>query len=121
MAKDAATITTAPRHSTRPTTRRGRPASRSVYVRRRIAAALLGLALVLVLAQAGAGLGGSALAAPERRPAVPAHTTVRPGDSLWSVAVRLTPGDDPRPVVDALTTARHSAPLEVGERVDWSG
>jgi hypothetical protein len=118
---DAATITTTPRRSTRPTTRRARPATRLVYVRRRIAAVLLGLALVLVLAQAGAALGGSALAAPERRPAEPAHTVVVAGDSFWSVAARLAPDDDPRPVVDALVDARDGAPLEVGERVEWSG
>jgi len=50
-----------------------------------------------------------------------ATTTVVPGDSLWSVAARLAPGADPRPVVDALERARHGAVLVPGERVSWSG
>jgi hypothetical protein len=44
---------------------------------------------------------------------------VRPGDSLWSLARRFAPGEDPRPVVDALAEARHGAPLLPGERVEW--
>jgi hypothetical protein len=79
------------------------------------------MVLVLVMAQAGAALGGSALATPERRPAVLDHTIVRPGDSLWAVAQRLAPGEDPRPVVDALAQARHGEPLVPGERVEWGG
>jgi hypothetical protein len=96
--------------------------SRAVYVRRRVTVVVMGLALVLVMAQAGAALGGSSLAAPERRPASDRATTVvRPGDSLWSVATRLAPGEDPRPVVDALEQARRGAPLTPGERVEWGG
>jgi nucleoid-associated protein YgaU len=30
---------------------------------------------------------------------------VREGDTLWSIARRLSPGGDPRPVVDALATS----------------
>ena len=47
--------------------------------------------------------------------------SVRAGDSLWSVATRLAPGEDPRPIVDALAEARHGAPLAPGERVEWGG
>jgi hypothetical protein len=83
--------------------------------------------LVLVMAQAGAALGGSSLATPERHPTAEAtsvrsslrQVVVRPGDSLWSVATRLAPGSDPRPVVDALADARHDAPLVPGETVEW--
>ena len=117
----AVTITAVPRHRAGPTTRPHRPATRAVYLRRRVTAVLLGMVLVLVMAQAGAALGGSTLAAPERRPAVLEHTIVRPGDSLWSVAQRLAPGEDPRPVVDALEQARHGEPLVPGERVEWGG
>jgi hypothetical protein len=83
--------------------------------------------LVLVMAQAGAALGGSPLASPERRPAAAdtsastRSTVVRPGDSLWSVASRLAPDSDPRPVVDALAEARHGTVLVVGERIEWDG
>jgi hypothetical protein len=46
---------------------------------------------------------------------------VRPGDSLWSVASRLAPGSDPRPVVDALAEARHGTGLVPGETIAWDG
>jgi hypothetical protein len=109
-----------------------RPVSPAVYWRRRllVAALVFGLVvgLVLVMAQAGAALGGSSLATPERRPAAQAsaadaslrQVVVRPGDSLWSVATRLAPGSDPRPVVDALVAARHGAPLVPGETIEWA-
>jgi hypothetical protein len=83
--------------------------------------------LVLLMAQAGAALGGSSLATPERGTTSSSasspvrHTVVRPGDSLWSVASRLAPGSDPRPVVDALSEARDGAPLVPGETVEWGG
>ena len=84
---------------------------------------------LLVAAKAGAALGGSPLAVPERRPAVSVGSpsgvatqyVVQPGDSLWSIAEELEPGDDPRPVVDALADARGDAPLVPGETIVWSG
>jgi hypothetical protein len=93
---------------------------RATYVRRRLSVVGLAVGLVLVTAQAGAALGGSSPDAPGRAPTV-ASTVVGPGDSLWSVAERLAPGDDPRPVVDALREARHGDPLLVGETVRWGG
>jgi hypothetical protein len=131
------TITTRATARQRPTTlpRRhavatggARVVSRATYWRRRILVAALAVALVLVMAQAGAALGGS-LATPERRPASASasaptsgrSTVVRPGDSLWSVAARLAPGADPRPVVDALASARHGTVLTPGETIEWDG
>lgn len=110
------------------------PTSRATYRRRRLAAATSALVgLVLVGAMAGVALGGSPLAAPERRPAsvsspgaagvaspasdVDATVVVGPGDTLWSIVSRLSPGDDPRPLVDELSEARDGAPLQVGERI----
>jgi LysM domain len=110
----------------RPTTRlvhRAVPMSRAIYWRRRLVVALVGVVLVLVMAQAGAALGSSTLTAPERRP-TSAHVTtitVRPGDSLWSIAQRIAPGEDPRPIVDELEQARHGASLQPGEKIEWSG
>jgi hypothetical protein len=102
-----------------------RPVSRATYWCRRAFVAALVVGLVLVMAQAGAALGGSSLATPERSTtssaSVVRHTVVRPGDSLWSVASRLAPGSDPRPVVDALSQARDGAPLVPGETVEWGG
>jgi hypothetical protein len=110
------------RTTTRPV-HRDVPVTKATYWRRRLVVVLVGLALVLVMAQAGGALGGSTLAASERRPAS-AHVTtitVRPGDSLWSIASRLAPGEDPRPVVDQLEEARHGVPLQPGEKIEWSG
>jgi hypothetical protein len=132
------TITTRATARRRPTTPSSRHAvaagtaravSRATYRRRRILVAVLAVALVLVMAQAGAALGGSSLATPERRPASASasartsgrSTVVRPGDSLWSVAARLAPGSDPRPVVDALAAARHGTVLVPGETIEWDG
>jgi len=103
---------------------RGVRVTPATYRRRRLAVALLALGVVVVAARAGVALGGSPLAAPERRPAssaLPAggaaSVVVEPGDTLWSIATRLAPADDPRPLVDELSDARGGAPLQPGERV----
>jgi hypothetical protein len=109
------------------------PTSRATYRRRRLAVTTSALAgLALVGAMAGVALGGSPLAAPERRPAsvstgparaaagaadAAATVVVHAGDTLWSIVSRLAPADDPRPLVDELSDARDGAPLQVGERI----
>lgn len=105
---------TARRVPPRPVTRRGARPSATTFWRRRLVAGAVGLAVLVMAGKAGAALGGSPLAVPERSPAVTRHV-VRPGDSLWSIAERLEPGRDPRPVVDALAAARGSGPLVPGE------
>jgi hypothetical protein len=121
-----------------------RRVSPTTYRRRRLALATSAAACVVVAATAGVALGGSPLAAPERRPAsvsisaasgaagssgsaTPASdtaeadvaaVTVRPGDTLWSIVTRLAPDDDPRPLVDELSEAREGAPLQVGEHIE---
>jgi Tfp pilus assembly protein FimV len=91
--------------------------SPATFRRRRIALAVLALGVVVVTGQAGAALGSSTLAAPERRPSLTAARTVvvRPGDTLWEIAGRIAPSEDPRPIVDALTAANGSGPLTPGE------
>jgi hypothetical protein len=94
----------------------------ATYRRRRVVAAALALGIVGVAAQAGVALGGSPLAAPERRPTSPAttrHVVVQPGDTLWSLATRLAPDEDPRPVVDAMAQALRRTTLVVGETITW--
>jgi len=126
------TITTRATARPRPTTQprravaagSARVVSPATYWKRRVVVVLLAVAIVLVMARAGAALGGSTPAAPERHPAhssQAASTIVRPGDSLWTVAERLVPGDDPRPVVDALAEARHDTVLTPGETISWDG
>src|SRR5258707_166098 len=103
------------RTPTRDATPRGHRATPTTYRRRRLGALLVVAGALVVTGQAGAALGGSSLAAPERRPTVPAHVvTVRPGDTLWTIASRLRPGEDPRSVVDRLSAARHGGPLQPG-------
>ena len=113
-----------------PTIRPAPRASATTYRRRRVAAVGLALAIVVMAAQAGGALGDSPLAVSERRPALPAPLpgpadlsgapvayVVETGDSLWSIAEELAPGEDPRPVVDALSEARDGAPLIPGETI----
>jgi LysM repeat protein len=97
--------------------RRGHRPSVATYWRRRVVAVAVGLAALAMAGKAGAALGGSPLAVPERRPAAASQSVVQPGDSLWSIAARLEPGHDPRPVVDALAATRGGAPLVPGEVV----
>ena len=122
-----------PRYAPRGATPRGRRVTPTTYRRRRLAVATLALGLVVVAAQAGAALGGLPLASPERRStashsssgsstsgsstSVPTEVVVRPGDSLWSLAARLAPGEDLRPIVDELSSARGGAPLVPGETI----
>ena len=129
------TITTRATARPRPTTQSRRTVasgsdrvvSRTTYWRRRAVVAVMVVALLFVMARAGAALGGNTPAAPERHPAhssvtqAAATTVVKPGDSLWTVAQRLAPDSDPRPVVAALSSARHGTELTPGETISWDG
>ena len=96
----------------------------STYRRRRAVAAGLVVVAVLVLSAALGMLGGGPLPAPDR-PA-PSRSVdagngpfyvVQPGDTFWSIARRLEPRGDPRPLVDRLVAAHGGATLHVGERI----
>jgi spore germination protein YaaH len=43
--------------------------------------------------------------------------TVRPGDSLWSIAERVDPTGDPRPLVAQLAAETGSETVVPGERI----
>jgi hypothetical protein len=90
--------------------------------RRRLAVLVVGVALAFGLPGAlrlGAGVTSPA---PQRNP-VPLQTlngetyVVQRGDTLWTIATRLAPDSDPRPVVDALRSANGGAALEVGDEL----
>jgi nucleoid-associated protein YgaU len=99
---------------------------RALYRRRRLLAAGLLLLLVAaasVLAQLiQAGIGGGPLTTTDAAAApvaiVRAGATqyvVRPGDTLWSIAARLQPGRDERPLVDEMARQVGGAFLYPGE------
>ena len=43
---------------------------------------------------------------------------VQPGDTYWSIAERLAPDKDPRPIVDELRSRNGDGELQVGDRLD---
>ncbi len=62
------------------------------------------LAIAIVgAAWAPAALGAVGATSEPRRVSSHAYV-VRAGDTLWSIAERLAPGEDPRPVVDAIAS-----------------
>ena len=108
----------------RPALVRRRP-SRAVYRRRRIAV-LLCAAAVLSLGWIGlhrltGSSGGGPLTAVGQPVSIDAslatHTRVivQPGDTLWTIARRVQPTGDVRPLVSNLEAKRHGRPLQVGE------
>jgi hypothetical protein len=96
-----------------------RPGASPAVLRRRLAAVALLVAMVVGLALPVSALGGKPL--PDGAAAAPlvAHTyyTVRPGDTLWSIATRLDPSGDPRPRVTQLATETGSDTVLVGKRI----
>jgi hypothetical protein len=107
----------------------GRPVLRLVgppprtFWPRRLAVLLAALLLVagagIVLRAAGGSLTHEPPAAPASSPIAGDHV-VQPGDTIWSVARRLQPEGDLRPLVDELV-AVHGTGLVVGEVIDVGG
>jgi Tfp pilus assembly protein FimV len=97
------------------------PAGSATYRRRRVAAlaSVLTVAAALILAVHGllASFGGGPLIAPERPGGAETIYVVQPGDTLWAIASRLRPGEDPRPLVAQLVAAHGSPVLVAGERL----
>ena len=86
---------------------------------------LLGVAVVgilVALALPWGGAGGHTLATPGPVLAgatVTHHASyvVQPGDTLWSIAQRLDPGADPRPIVAELQAQVGSETVQVGQHL----
>lgn len=70
-------------------------------------------ALVAVLAGALLAVAGLSASGGSASGAAPATVTVRPGDTLWSIASRIAPGTDPRAEVDALQRINHLAGVDL--------
>ncbi|HEX2192555.1 MAG TPA: LysM domain-containing protein [Acidimicrobiales bacterium] len=99
-----------------------RPLSAATYRRRRLAALVVVVGLAIA-AWAALGALGGALTAPVRSAPPPATgeavtvVEVGPGDSLWSIARRLQPEGDLRPLVDRLAASNGGAAIHAGERL----
>ncbi|MEO8696139.1 MAG: LysM peptidoglycan-binding domain-containing protein [Acidimicrobiales bacterium] len=94
------------------------PRRRALYRRRRataVAFALLLVAAILALAFVGGRATADGSAPGEIRPA--AVYVVRPGDTLWDLAVALAPDRDPRVVVAALQRAAGGSEVHPGQRI----
>jgi Tfp pilus assembly protein FimV len=84
---------------------------------RRGKAVLLGLLALLLLVAVSVGRTGSQAAmVTENGPALQ-QTTVQPGDTLWSVAQRIAPDNDPRQVVAQIKRINHlhGSALQAGQ------
>ncbi len=112
--------------------------SAAVYRRRRLVALLCAAALLVAayaLAMSGlrrlTGASGDGPLTVAGRPVstVPsvgleatlvtsARVIVQSGDTLWSIARRVQPGGDVRPLVATLSKQRDGRPLQAGERIE---
>jgi nucleoid-associated protein YgaU len=85
--------------------------------RRTLLATMIVLLVALALPLSGTGgyshATGSALAETGH----PVDYTVRPGDTLWSIATRVDPSADPRPLVARLAAQTGSESVFPGERI----
>ena len=90
---------------------------RAVYWRRRVTV-LVALAFLALAARAVLGVLGVGPLAASGAPAGRAHVyVVQPGDTLWTIAESVHPGDDVRAYVDRLSAALGSGSLQPGERL----
>ena len=113
-----------PRPAPRPTADRREvvrtidPRRIAIYRRRRavaVAFVLLVIAAILALTFVGGRATADGSAPGEIRPT--AVYVVRPGDTLWDLAVALAPDRDPRVVVAALESAAGGATVHPGQRI----
>jgi len=82
------------------------------YVRRRLMALAVGLAVLAVAAPAAARV----VSGPDVE-VVAVTYVVEPGDTLWSIASATSPGADPRAVIDAIvqTNGLQGASIQPGQ------
>ncbi|NHC44520.1 LysM peptidoglycan-binding domain-containing protein [Motilibacter aurantiacus] len=79
---------------------------------------VLALALVALLALSWGRGGGVQASSISAGPAT-AYVSVEPGDTLWAIALRAAPGDDPRDTVDRILdlNAMTTTQLQPGQRL----
>ena len=107
--------------STTTSTRRTTNPAPAVHLTRRGRAFAVLLLAAVLLGAFSLGRTASQAAAPTSSAPVIAveHTTVEPGDSLWSVARRVAPDNDPREVVEQIRRLNdlNSADIQVGQQL----
>jgi hypothetical protein len=94
-------------------------AARRTRLTRRGRLVLLLLAVGILLASISVGRAGSqAATATETGPAL-TQTTVQQGETLWAVAQRIAPGNDPREVIAQIRRINHlpSSSLRAGQQL----
>jgi len=115
------------RPRTRPTpVRRSLPDRATRVRRRRLAAIALAALLTFAGVTVGRVLWSAAVGTTPAEPIGAAPITgdvyiVQPGDTLWSIAERIAPGEDPRPIVAALEARNGDVDLEPGDRLVIAG
>lgn len=96
------------------------PAPRVTHLtaRGRLAAVLVLVLLLLAAFSLGRTVAEGSTTAPAPAPQVE-EVVVQPGDTLWAIAQRVAPGQDPRPVIDRIRelNALPSAELQAGQQL----
>jgi hypothetical protein len=89
------------------------------YRLRRVVAVVAAIVLLAVAGLVLRAAGGLLTHEPPAAPAQPLHRggeyVVQPGDTIWSVARRMQPEGDVRPLVDRLVAGRGGATIEAGD------
>jgi Tfp pilus assembly protein FimV len=88
-------------------------------ITRRGRAVLLALTVLVLLALISLGRTGSQAATYVENTPPLQQTTVQPGETLWSVAQRIAPENDPREVIAQIRRINHltSSSLRVGQQL----
>ena len=87
--------------------------------RRRTLVAVTGLFLIgLALPLGGAGGHSHAVGSALAETGKPFVYTVQPGDTLWTIAERVDPSGDPRPLVAKLAAQTGSDTVAPGQKID---
>jgi hypothetical protein len=95
------------------------PARSTIRLTRRGRVVLAVLAALLLAGLFVAGASAAQASAPAAAHAGDTRVFVQPGDTLWSIAQRTHPADDPQAVVQGILSANHlsSATVTVGQRL----